>query len=197
MKQMTVQEAIEVLSEIRCGYNCFDESEKPYYEALSEAIKALTHFNSDSNSIKNELNELSCSEKPNGSEPKTADSGSVDSEMPEIKTDRTTSGDLISRQDALLELEKWEEEKNWDTWCYAHKDDNYYHITAPTHVIRDLPSAQPERKQGEWIHDGCNFPHGNDWIHCSECGKRGINVPADLTNFCSNCGADMRGDNNV
>lgn len=65
---MTKQEAIEVLSEIRSGYNCFDDSEKPYYEALSEAIKALTHFNSDSDSIKNELNELSCSEKPNRSD---------------------------------------------------------------------------------------------------------------------------------
>ena len=42
---MTVQEAIEVLSEIRSGYNCFDESEKPYYEALSESIEELTHFN--------------------------------------------------------------------------------------------------------------------------------------------------------
>lgn len=50
----------------------------------------------------------------------------------------------------------------------------------------------PERKTGKWIHDGYDFPHGNDWIHCSECGKRGINAPADLTNFCPNCGADMR-----
>ena len=33
--------------------------------------------------------------------PKTAESGSVDSEMPEVKTDRTTSGDLISRQAAI------------------------------------------------------------------------------------------------
>ena len=33
--------AIEALSEIRCGYNCFDDSERPFYEALSEAIEAL------------------------------------------------------------------------------------------------------------------------------------------------------------
>ena len=52
-------------------------------------------------------------------------------------------------------------------------------------------SIEPERKTGKWIHDGYDFPHGNDWIHCSECGKRGINVPADLTNFCPNCGARM------
>ena len=71
-------------------------------EAIDMAIEALTHFNSTSNSIKNELNELSCSEEPNRSEPKTSDSGSVDSEMPEIKTDRTTGG-MIYRQDAIDE----------------------------------------------------------------------------------------------
>ena len=35
------EQTIELLSEIRSGYNCFDDSEKPYYEALSEAIEAL------------------------------------------------------------------------------------------------------------------------------------------------------------
>ena len=55
--------------------------------------------------------------------------------------------------------------------------------------------AVQERK-GRWIHDGYDFPGGVDWIHCSECGKRGINVPADLTNYCPNCGADMRGEQN-
>lgn len=47
------------------------------------------------------------------------------------------------------------------------------------------------QKTGKWIHDGKDFPQGNDWIHCSVCGKRGINVPADLTNYCPNCGAKM------
>lgn len=58
-------------------------------------------------------------------------------------------------------------------------------------VLRSLPSAQPQHMKGKWIHDGYDFPHGNDWIHCSICGKKGINVPADLTNFCPNCGAEM------
>ena len=57
--------------------------------------------------------------------------------------------------------------------------------------LEDLPSAKPERKTGRWVHDGYDYPHGNDWIHCSVCGKRGINAPADLTNFCPNCGAKM------
>lgn len=61
-------------------------------------------------------------------------------------------------------------------------------------MINDEPTADvvPVR-HGRWIHDGFDFPHGNDWIHCSECGKRGINVPADLSNYCPNCGAMMEG----
>lgn len=61
-----------------------------------------------------------------------------------------------------------------------------------TEWINDRPTieANPVRR-GRWIHDGYDFQHGNDWIHCSECGKRGINVPADLTNYCPNCGAKM------
>ena len=120
---MTKDEAIRILEQI-----CPKRPQKLWSvkrkEAVKMAIEALTHFNSTSNSIKNELNELSCSEKPNRSDtiyrqkameawkayinylpsaqlkPKTADSGSVDSEQPEIKTDRTIGG-MIYRQDAI------------------------------------------------------------------------------------------------
>ena len=65
--------------------------------------------------------------------------------------------------------------------------------------FREMINAEPTIeavpvRRGRWIHDGFDFPHGNDWIHCSECGKRGINVPADLTNYCPNCGAHMEGE---
>lgn len=46
-------------------------------------------------------------------------------------------------------------------------------------------------RHGRWEHDGYDFPHGNDWVHCSVCGKRGINVPADLTPYCPRCGSRM------
>lgn len=38
-------EYIEILSELRSQYNCFDEKDRPYYEALSEAIarKPVVH----------------------------------------------------------------------------------------------------------------------------------------------------------
>ena len=33
---------IEILSELRSNYNCFDGQEEPIYRALSEAIKAVS-----------------------------------------------------------------------------------------------------------------------------------------------------------
>ena len=32
---------IEILSDLRAKYSCFEESEEPYYRALSAAIKAI------------------------------------------------------------------------------------------------------------------------------------------------------------
>ena len=40
---MIMDDLISKLSEIRSGYNCFDESEEPQYRALSEAIKILSN----------------------------------------------------------------------------------------------------------------------------------------------------------
>ena len=64
---MTKDEAIRILEQI-----CPKRPQKLWSvkrkEAVKMAIEALTHFNSTSNSIKNELNELSCSEKPNRSD---------------------------------------------------------------------------------------------------------------------------------
>lgn len=34
-------EIINILSEIRSEYNCFNEKERPYYHALSLAIKSI------------------------------------------------------------------------------------------------------------------------------------------------------------
>lgn len=56
--------------------------------------------------------------------------------------------------------------------------------------------ASTNRPQGEWIEHW--YPHFDlAGIECSICGK---DVPYwernyDMPNFCPNCGADMRGDN--
>lgn len=84
------------------------------------------------------------------------------------------------------------ENKYWDMFdCTDLPRAKHWDGHTETDAEVRLMSLKPERKTGKWIHDGYDFPHGNDWIHCSECGKRGINVPADLTNYCPNCGARM------
>ena len=59
-------------------------------------------------------------------------------------------------------------------------------------LVEAVPAEDvQEVRHGRWEHDGYDFPHGNDWVHCSVCGKRGINVPADLTPYCPRCGSRM------
>lgn len=86
--------------------------------------------------------------------------------------------DLISRE-ALCEF------------CLNTKD-----RTVDANDIMRFPSAEPERKKGEWIEQD----DGWDGIYyeCSECREAFTlmdGTPKDnLYNFCPNCGADMKGD---
>ena len=58
-------------------------------------------------------------------------------------------------------------------------------------MLNDLPSAQPERKKGKWIgepKDGIEAMFFKP--KCSVCGFES----AEVKNYCPNCGADMRGE---
>ena len=59
--------------------------------------------------------------------------------------------------------------------------------------IRALPSAQPERPKGEWIHIR-DEEDGNALYECSVCHKGEVHVPIVEVSYCWNCGADMRGE---
>ena len=58
-------------------------------------------------------------------------------------------------------------------------------------AIRALPSAEPERKKGEWIKVG----HWGRSYKCNQCGNYldfdGVNAGRGDANFCPNCGARM------
>ena len=54
--------------------------------------------------------------------------------------------------------------------------------------IGNLPSAQPQRKRGKWIRQSNKRKTLYGWYQCSECGA----FCGGETNFCSECGADMR-----
>lgn len=57
--------------------------------------------------------------------------------------------------------------------------------------IKSLPSA--DRPRGEWVYNNEGYVIGNLCEHydCGQCGK---SVP-HKTNYCPNCGADMRESN--
>lgn len=56
-------------------------------------------------------------------------------------------------------------------------------------AIRDMPSAQPEPKEGEWVQVSAQkyFTSASYFYRCSVCGE---NNPRN-TKYCPNCGAKM------
>ena len=98
--------------------------------------------------------------------------------------------DLIRRQDALDAIQKRADIVNsvysafWEGLIIAYS------------LVQEIPSAEPERKKGEWIEQD----DGWDGIYyeCSECREAFTlmdGTPTDnLYNFCPHCGADMRGE---
>lgn len=67
------------------------------------------------------------------------------------------------------------------------------------YVLTELPSAEPKRPRGKWLsHDDYCKKHGYipsgliAFWWCDQC-EQGVDYS---TNFCPNCGADMRGEEN-
>ena len=94
--------------------------------------------------------------------------------------------DLVSRQAVIDEIGEWIE---------AFLENGCKESAADACLIQDgiiqLPSVQPERKNGTWI-DETFKPWGLVYhpYRCDQCGDH-----ADCTyNYCPNCGADMRGE---
>ena len=94
--------------------------------------------------------------------------------------------DAISRKEVLT--------------LFAHNCDHVRPYTDTWKAVKQMTPVTPKQKKGKWKRH--NTYHGDDissfvdpdW-RCSECGRQ-ANVNAwclyDLTNFCPNCGADMR-----
>jgi len=60
-------------------------------------------------------------------------------------------------------------------------------VSALQEIIRELPSAQPERKKGKWI------KLFDDSFNCQLCGHTFVVIQGESSmNLCPNCGADMR-----
>ena len=115
-------------------------------------------------------------------------------DLPSVQPDTTIHGhipvDCISRQAALNLFP--------DDNLYWDRNEGYF--DAKTKLMT-LPLVQPEHKVGKWIRDkswsegaGMGESYGHYW-KCNQCNNI---VKGDWSqcgdNFCSECGADMRGD---
>ena len=82
--------------------------------------------------------------------------------------------DLISRQAAIdyinRAIPEWSEDKETAIDC-----------------LQNTPPVQPERKKGKWIQKENVY----GVVYCSKCDYE---LHTNDTNFCPNCGADMRGE---
>ena len=88
--------------------------------------------------------------------------------------------DLISRQAAIDAARDWYEGLICGSFKGLEKR------------LRALPSAQPEPKRGRWHYsDGKPARIGLSFgVICDQCGTES----EYCTNFCGECGADMRGE---
>ena len=95
--------------------------------------------------------------------------------------------DLIRRQDAIELLREAEN----------HAFNGLYKGLVKAHkIIANLPSAEPERKQGEWI------PQHGGGYRCSKCGDYALDMVdgnfihvSVKSKFCPNCGTYMKNKN--
>lgn len=77
-----------------------------------------------------------------------------------------------------------------DLSYYGSGDERAFGMSRAIGIIEKLPSAQPQRIKGRWkLLPGRDDEHIR-YLHCSVCHFNGDYE----SNFCPNCGADMRGD---
>ena len=98
--------------------------------------------------------------------------------------------DVISRKqaiDAIESIDWYHQNRNKDMVSGANSAEHqaWYKAEDVYQALELLPSAQPERKKGNWILIADGY---TDYVKCDQCG----NISYVERNFCSSCGADMR-----
>lgn len=94
--------------------------------------------------------------------------------------------DLISRQDAIKELEEQLYYNDADEGIIIHGTPFWNSDLVKGIIKNDVPSAEP--KKGEWVPDGFFKDEPSMW-KCSCCGASVYRT--DECNYCYNCGAKM------
>jgi hypothetical protein len=105
--------------------------------------------------------------------------------------------ELIDRQaaiEAIAQCTNCGDEETLREYVLKHNLDNGWTggILEALDAVKDLPTAQPERKEGHWIRRDCGL---DVECKCSVCGYKDFVSPHDTywfkRNYCPNCGAKM------
>lgn len=94
--------------------------------------------------------------------------------------------------DADTAIETLENGKYSPDYCKEHEIDHSISMEMVRILLNTLPPAQPERKTGQWIeHENADIIEGYyvSMYECSCCHT----WKNDDSNYCPDCGADMRG----
>ena len=122
-------------------------------------------------------------------QPDTTTHDSIPAKTGENDEDRI-SGDCISRQAALETI------RTMQTYKLFAGDDMILIDKAEVQTeLMMLPPAEPERKTGHWI----PVTNGRGGHQCDKCGFYAPSYQSGtewLSNFCPECGADMRSEQN-
>ena len=110
----------------------------------------------------------------------------IDALKAQLSMEDATKGatsDLIDRKAALKAI---------NSWRGRFSEEYNEAIDDCENSIKELPTIQPEPKEGHWIEGGIY----RDVIecHCSECGQLMTTAASVRMNFCPNCGAKMKGE---
>ena len=108
-------------------------------------------------------------------------------ECPLVVIDDAGLNDTISRQDAIDAIADYLSKTTYTS--------SISHLNTGALILAKVPSAQSERKRGEWR-------HYEGYLTCSECGTEYdddimTHCCDDVPKYCPNCGADMRGEQDV
>ena len=90
--------------------------------------------------------------------------------------------DLINRQDVVDAIVKWTVEDRPNE-------------VMPTDLIDRVNALPSAGRDGKWLNHYCDEDGYVDGIECS-CCRDWWYVGRNLPNYCPNCGADMRGEEN-
>lgn len=115
-----------------------------------------------------------------------------------ILEEKESCDDAVNRQEAIDKIKKRLFETAFNNVGIKQNIDETLVDVVENRLenwFNELPSAEPERLKGKWAYD-----NGLKQFFCDQCGEPSLTYDdiyiysMDFTNFCPNCGADMRGE---